>query len=79
MPNTRAFCDQENNDHALVSQIVEVRDNLGSLAVQVLAAKFDLSKMTYRKMLDELYEIVDDLHDEYDHWRTTVSDNQKAL
>lgn len=69
MPNSRAFCDQEGNEHALVPPIVEVRDNLGTLAVQVLAAREDLSKLSYREMLDKLYQIVEDLHAEYDQNR----------
>lgn len=69
MPNSRAFCDQEGNEHALVPPIVEVRDNLGPLAVQVLAAREDLSKLSYREMLDKLYQIVEDLHAEYDQNR----------
>ena len=60
MPNTRAFCDQENHEHAIVPAIVDVRDNLGTLAVQVLAA-----------MLNKLYQIVSDLHTEYDHHKPT--------
>lgn len=69
MPNSRAFCDQEGNEHALVPPIVEVRDNLGTLAVQVLAAREDLSKLSYREMLDKLYQIVEDLHAEYNQSR----------
>ena len=57
MPNTRSFCDLEDNEHALVPPIVEVRDHLGTLAVQVLAAKEDLSTMDYREMLHKLYDI----------------------
>ena len=64
-PNTRSFCDQHGQEHALVSQIVDVRDNLGALAVHVLAAREDLSTMDYTEMLDKLYQIVDDLHTEY--------------
>ncbi|WP_297311591.1 hypothetical protein [uncultured Oscillibacter sp.] len=71
MPNTRAFCDQENHEHAIVPAIVDVRDNLGTLAVQVLAAKEDLSTMNYAEMLNKLYQIVSDLHTEYDHHKPT--------
>lgn len=67
--NTRSFCDQPGNDHALVPQIVELRDNLGALAVQVLASREDLSKLSYGEMLEKLYEIIDDLHSEYQHFR----------
>ena len=57
MPNTRAFCDQQGNEHALVPPIVDVRDNLGALAVQVLAAKEDLANMDYCEMIRKLYDV----------------------
>ena len=68
--NTRQFCDQPGNDHALVPQIVELRDNLGTLAVHVLASRHDLSKLSYREMLVELSRIIDDLHSEYQDFYT---------
>ena len=64
--NTRAFCDQEGNDHALVSPIVDARDNLGALAVQILASKHDFSEMEYREMIHELVAITAKLHEAYD-------------
>lgn len=71
MPNTRAFCDQEDHEHAVVPAIVEVRDNLGTLAVQVLAAREDLATMDYTEMLNKLYQIVNDLHTEYNRHKPT--------
>ena len=65
MPNTRSFCDLEDNEHALVP-------HLGTLAVQVLAAKEDLSTMDYREMLHKLYDITCDLHKAYDSERTNL-------
>lgn len=65
MGNTRAFCDLPENDHALVPVQIEIRDNLGALAIQVLASKKDLSQMSYSDMLDELNDIVTGLHDAY--------------
>ena len=55
----------ENNDHALRPQQIVLRDSLGSLAVQILAAKEDLSQMSDSEMMDKLYKIIDDLHYEY--------------
>lgn len=72
MPNTRSFCDQPEREHAIVPPIVEVRDNLGTLAVQVLAAKEDLSTMDYCEMLHKLYCITCDLHKTYDSERTNL-------
>lgn len=73
MPNTRSFCDQENNDHALVPSIVDVRDNLGVLAVHVLSAKEDLANMDYETMVHKLYDITCELHAAYDRERTHIS------
>lgn len=73
MPNTRSFCDLDGNEHALVPPIVEVRDNLGSLAVQVLSARENLAEMDYPTMIHKLYEIVEDLHSAYDFERTHIS------
>lgn len=67
---SRNLCNEsDENDHILVPQIVEVRDNLGVLAVQVLAARENLAEMPYDTMLQKLYEIVDDLHTAYDRNR----------
>lgn len=66
MPNTRSFCDQENHEHSLVPPIVDVRDNLGTLAVHVLAAKENLSQMDYCEMLHKLYDITCKLHETYE-------------
>lgn len=70
--NTRSFCDQEGHEHALVPPIVDVRDNLGTLAVQVLAAKYDLSRMSSHEMVHKLFEITCDLHKAYDQERTHI-------
>lgn len=72
MPCTRSFCDEAGNEHALVPPIVEVRDNLGVLSVQVLAAKYDLSTLPYDAMLREFHNIVCDLHQTYDQERTRL-------
>lgn len=66
MPNTRDFCSQEGNEQSLVLQIVEVRDAIGYLAVKVLAAREDLSTLSYKEMLNKLYDIVDGLHYEFE-------------
>lgn len=67
---SRSFLNESaDNDHAMVPQIVEVRDSLGTLAVQVLAARENLRDMPYDVMLKKLYEIVDDLHTAYDRNR----------
>ena len=69
MPNSREFCNHEGTEHALVPPIIEVRDSLGTLAVQILAARKNIATMSYKEMLDELYDIVVELHKEYDSSR----------
>ncbi len=72
MPNTRLFCDQEDHEHALVPPIVEVRDNLGTLAVHVLSARENLSTMDYETMIQKLYDITCELHAAYGKERTRI-------
>lgn len=72
MQNTRSFCDQPDHDHALVPPIIEVRDNLGILAVHILAAREDLANMDYGEMLHKLYDITCELHNAYDRERTNL-------
>ena len=38
-----------------------IKESIGYLAVQVLAAKYDLSTMSYEEMLHELWNIIVDL------------------
>ncbi len=57
----------ENNDQALRHQKIVLRDSLGLLAVQILSSKEDLSTLKYSEMLDKLYIIIDELHNEYAH------------
>ena len=73
MPNTRLFCDQEDHDDALVPPIVDVRDNLGVLAVHVLSAREDLAKMDYETMVRKLYDITCELHTAYDRESPRIS------
>ena len=71
--SSRNFCNEsDQHDHVLVPQIIEVRDSLGMLAVQVLAARENLAEMPYDQMLKKLYEIVDDLHTAYDRNRLNL-------
>lgn len=68
--SSRAFCNEEGNEHALVFPSVEVRDSLGALAVQVLAARENLADMDYCEMVSKLYDIVCELHRAYEQERT---------
>ena len=54
------------NHASLDEPIFVLRDSLGSLAIQVLASRNDLSTMPYDDMIRELSEIISDLHEAYD-------------
>lgn len=63
MPNF-AFYDE--NSQSLQAVNVVTRDSLGTLAVQILASRVDLSKVTdYDELVRQLYDIVDELHESY--------------
>ena len=64
---TRADCDMEGQEHALVKPAVDVRDNLGVLAVQILSARENLAgdNLNYREVIHKLYDITCDLHEAY--------------
>lgn len=54
------------NHASLDEPIYVLRDNLGSLAVSVLASKYDLSQMSYDEMVHKLLDIIEELHNAYD-------------
>lgn len=65
MPDFK-FYDEESQ--ALQQVNVVTRDSLGTLAVSILASKVDLAKVTdYDALVRELYDIIKDLHDSYQH------------
>lgn len=72
MANTRAFCDEPGNEHAIVPAIVDVRDNLGNLAVHVLAARENLASLSYGEMIQKLHEITKGIHEAYDDERVRI-------
>lgn len=55
------------NHASLDEPIFVLRDSLGTLAVQILSVKNDLSQMSYDDMVRELLDIIDGLHEAYDH------------
>lgn len=60
------------NSHLLVPCLVELRDSLGTLAVQMLAARKDLATISPSEALTELYAIISDLHVEYERIHTNL-------
>jgi CHAD domain-containing protein len=57
------------NENALPIQHLVVRDSLGTLAVQILSARNDLSKdltsADFSDLVVELYDIISELHSAY--------------
>ena len=58
--------DDLEDSHILPFPKIVLRDSLGYLAVQVLTARNDLTKMSNLEMILELHQIISDLHDTYD-------------
>ena len=56
----------DENDHALKSNLVVLRDSLGALAVSILSADPDFTKMNNRERLSRLYSLINDLQKEYE-------------
>lgn len=68
MANSREFLNSSaDHSHALVPVDVELRDNLGVLAVHVLAARENLAQLSSEDMLRKLRDIIHELHEAYDH------------
>lgn len=55
----------ENEEHALRHPNIVLRDSLGTLAIHILSAKEDISKLEYNVLLDKLHTIICELHDTY--------------
>lgn len=57
--------DNEIHSHELAPTNIVLRDSMGTLAVQLLAARYDLSTMSDADALQNLRAIIEDLHTEY--------------
>ncbi|WP_306542071.1 hypothetical protein [Acidaminococcus intestini] len=55
----------EINSHELPPVNIVLRDSIGSLAVQMLASRYDLSTMSEADALHNLLQIIRGLHEEY--------------
>lgn len=56
----------EENDTALPSVKMDTRDHLGSLAVQIVAAKYDLASEPAESLVKHLFDEIKELHTAYD-------------
>jgi hypothetical protein len=58
----------ESKFHALRAPEIVLRDSLGMLAIEIIKEKHaNFSQLNYGTMLQELHEIIKDLHAEYHH------------
>lgn len=55
----------ENEDHALRSPNIVLRDSLGMLAIQLLCKQEDITKLDHSELLSKLHHIITDLHSAY--------------
>lgn len=55
----------ENNDHALRTPNIVLRDSLGMLAIQLLCKEEDITKLDHSELLTKLHKIITDLHSTY--------------
>lgn len=62
------FFDLAENDHALRPQMNVLRDSLGELAIHLLFQRNpDIAKKSNLEIMQELYSLIDQLHEEYDY------------
>lgn len=64
----------ENNDHALRQPTIVLRDSLGTLAIELLSSREDISNMEYDVLLSKLHAIICELHDTYDRMNLNFTD-----
>lgn len=73
MANSRDFLNcSADHDQAMVPVLVELRDSLGTLAVQMLAARENLAELSADEALHKLHAIIAELHKTYDRERTNL-------
>lgn len=57
----------DENPQALRPTSVTLRDSLGVLAIEILKSQKDISKMSYDEILDDLMDLIEELHEAYQH------------
>ncbi len=64
----------ENNDHALRTPNIVLRDSLGTLAIHLLSSREDITKLDQDNLLRKLHIIISELQHTYESMNGNFSD-----
>ena len=56
----------DDDEHALRHPKIDLRDNIGILAIEILKAKENLSVLSYDEIMRKTLDIIEELHEIYD-------------
>lgn len=56
----------DDNEHALRHQKINLRNNIGVLAIEILKAKENLAVLSYDEIMRKTLDIIEELHEIYD-------------
>lgn len=56
----------DDNEHALRHPKINLRNNIGVLAIEILKAKENLAVLSYDEIMRKTLDIIEELHEIYD-------------
>lgn len=56
----------DNDEHALRHPKIDLRNNIGVLAIEILKAKENLAVLSYDEIMRKNLDIIEELHEIYD-------------
>ena len=56
----------DNDEHALRHPTIDLRNNIGVLAIEILKAKENLAVLSYDEIMRKTLDIIEELHEIYD-------------
>lgn len=56
----------DDDEHALRHPKIDLRDNIGILAIEILKAKENLAVLSYDEIMRKTLDIIEELHEIYD-------------
>lgn len=56
----------DNDEHALRHPKIDLRNNIGVLAIEILKAKENLAVLSYDEIMRKTLDIIEELHEIYD-------------
>ena len=56
----------DDNEHALRHPKIDLRNNIGVLAIEILKAKENLAVLSYDEIMRKTLDIIEELHEIYD-------------